>query len=80
MINSDRLEFAELVKSSMMIYQQEVSTAMLTLWWNCLVAHDIKIVVGAFSRHIMDERAGRFSPKPADIIGVINALCAIIFS
>lgn len=72
MLESQKLEFAELVKSSMMIYQQEITTDLLKIWWNCLIGHDLKTVKDAFGRHIQDTKSGKFAPKPADIIAMIE--------
>ena len=74
MIDSEKSEFAAMFKASMAIYQQEAGTEVLRLWWAALVRFDISQVREAFSRHIQDSKAGKFAPRPADIIGVIEAM------
>jgi hypothetical protein len=74
MIDSEKNEFAAMFKASMSIYQQEAGTEVLRLWWAALSRFDISQVREAFSRHIQDAKAGKFAPRPADIIGVIEAM------
>lgn len=66
--------FTELVNASMGVYQINVSLETRRIWWVALSRYPIEAVREAFSRHIQDTKVGRFPPKPADIIAVLEAM------
>ncbi|PPC95220.1 MAG: hypothetical protein CTY33_00240 [Methylotenera sp.] len=74
MIEEDKKEFAALLKSSMAIYQQEASTDVLRIWWAALERFDISQVRDAFGRHIQDTKTGKFAPRPADILAILEMM------
>lgn len=74
MDNQDKLQFAELMKATLGIYDKEVTKETLVIWWNALSAYTIELVREALSRHVQDKLNGRFSPKPADVIAMIDRI------
>jgi hypothetical protein len=74
MIDSDKSEFAKLLKTSMAIYQQEVTADVIGLWWNSLNRFEVTQVREAFSRHIQDIKTGKFAPRPADILAILEMM------
>lgn len=74
MIEDDKKGFAALLKSSMAIYQQEASTDVLRIWWAALQRFDISQVRDAFGRHIQDTKTGKFAPRPADILAILEMM------
>lgn len=65
-------EFAELMKATLAVYGKDVSKPVIRIYWNALKQFDIAMIRQAFSRWMTDPEQGRFSPKPADIIGIIQ--------
>lgn len=65
-------EFAELMKATLAVYGKDVSKPVIRIYWNSLKQFDISMIRQAFSRWMTDPDQGRFSPKPADIIGIIQ--------
>jgi hypothetical protein len=65
-------EFAELMKATLAVYGKDASKPVIRIYWNSLKQFDIAMIRQAFSRWMTDPEQGRFSPKPADIIGIIQ--------
>lgn len=65
-------EFAELMKATLAVYGKDASKPVIRIYWNSLKQFDIAMIRQAFSRWLTDPDQGRFSPKPADIIGIIQ--------
>lgn len=74
MINENADEFKTMLEATMSIYNSEVDVNVLRIWWSSLARFDFKIVKEAFSRHIQDPEKGAFTPKPANIIAIIESL------
>jgi hypothetical protein len=74
MIDQDKKSFAELMKATLGIYDKEITKETLVIWWNALSAYSIEIVREALSRHVKDKANGRFAPKPADVIAMIDRI------
>jgi len=74
MIKQDADDFKLMLESTMSIYSAECNVNVLRIWWSALSNNDFTVVKEAFSRHIQDSKNGRFAPKPADIIGIIESL------
>lgn len=66
--------FKALVDPVFELYGQDASKPTLSLWWNALKRFEFNLVREAFNRHVQDPKAGRFAPKPADIIGAIELM------
>lgn len=73
MRDTDRQEFKSILVSTMSVYGNEISADVMRIWWAALSTHSMDEVRLAFSRHIQDTRSGRFAPKPADILSIIEA-------
>ncbi len=74
MRDQDKKQFAEVMRATLGIYDKEITTETLVIWWNALKSHGIEIVREALSRHVQDKVNGRFAPKPADVIAMIERL------
>lgn len=74
MLKQDKKQFAELMRATLGIYDKEITAETLVLWWNALQAHSVEEVREALSRHVQDRDRGRFAPKPADVLAVIDAM------
>jgi hypothetical protein len=74
MVESDKQEFKTLMKGTFSIYQQEITGGVALIWWNSLIRFEFNKVNEAFSRYIQDPKSGKFAPKPADIIGIIETM------
>lgn len=74
MLDQDRKQFAEVMKATLGIYDKEITTETLVIWWNSLKPHSIELVREALSRHVQDKDRGRFAPKPADVIAMIDRM------
>ena len=68
MNENQKLEFKTLIKTTMDIYQQEVTVDTLKVWWSFLSPYELKDVSNAFSQHMRDKVDGKFPPKPAHIL------------
>lgn len=53
-------------------YGQELSPFALRVWADALDGLDAAVIDSAFSRHLRDTEAGRWCPKPADILRQIR--------
>jgi hypothetical protein len=74
MIDADKANFKSLMESSMSIYNVEIDVNVLKIWWSALQRMSFQHVSEAFSRYIQDPKVGRFAPKPADILGIFEAM------
>lgn len=74
MVNEQKRDFKELMIATMALYQQEISVDMLRMWWASLVNYEFNDVRDAISRHIQDKAAGKFAPRPANIIEQLDAM------
>lgn len=53
-------------------YDRELSDFALRIWSDALDGIDADTIDAAFARHLRDHDAGRFCPKPADILRQIH--------
>lgn len=53
-------------------YDKEINTFSLDLWWNALKQFDLAAIVQAFNRHVVNTESGKWLPKPADIIRMLQ--------
>jgi hypothetical protein len=74
MIDADKANFKSLMESSMSIYNVEIDINVLKIWWAALQRMSFDHVSEAFSRYIQDPKLGKFAPKPADILGIFEAM------
>lgn len=73
MRTDDSKRFAELMTGIAELYGQAVTKAGLRLWWAALADQSIGDVEAAINAHVSDGEAGRFMPKPADILRKLEA-------
>lgn len=74
MFDQDKKQFAEVMRATLGIYDKEITAETLLIWWNALKTHSIELVREALSRHVQDKDRGRFAPKPADVIAMIDRM------
>lgn len=70
MIDSQRLA-ASLV-GAYAFYDRELTDFAMRIWSDALDGIEPDVIDAAFARHLRDPDAGRFCPKPADILRQIN--------
>ncbi|MBV5311434.1 MAG: hypothetical protein JZU59_18840, partial [Chromatium okenii] len=73
MQDSDKKEFSDAMDAVGASYGTDMSTAVKKLWWR-LLADKIEFLAlqTALDRHMLDPDRGRFMPKPADIIAIVE--------
>ena len=73
MQQADLSEFSYLMLSVGKIYGKALSKECIELFWLSLQAYPIKAVRFALQQHIANQHAGRFFPKPADVLHMLHA-------
>ena len=53
-------------------YDKEINDFALDLWWNSLKQFDLPAIIQAFNRHVVNTESGKWLPKPADIIRMLQ--------
>lgn len=53
-------------------YEKSLSDFTLDLWWNAMKRFDLKAIIDGFNRHVSNPDQGKWMPKPADIIKMIE--------
>lgn len=76
MKTEDRKEFNALLITSMAMYERQVTPLFADMFFAALGQYSIAQVRDGFNRHLQDPAAGKFSPKPADVIGQIAGVKA----
>lgn len=66
MIDSKRL--AATLVGAYAFYDRELTDFAMRIWCDALDGIDADTIDAAFARHLRDTKAGRFCPKPADIL------------
>ncbi|MEO8297076.1 MAG: DUF6475 domain-containing protein [Burkholderiales bacterium] len=56
----------------MAFYRQDLSTFALTVWWQACERFDLEQVRKVMTAHAMDPEHGRFAPRPADVIRLLQ--------
>lgn len=72
MQSTDRAEFAQLVTDVHAYYRQDCTQFVLSVWWSGCEQFDLDQVRHAMTAHAKDPEAGRFCPKLADIVKVLQ--------
>lgn len=72
MDNSDKKEFATLIYAMGEYYDKNVSTQLLSMYFDDLIQFSINKVKYGSKLHRVDSKHGTFFPKPADIIRHLN--------
>ena len=74
MKSTDKSAFAlEIAGCMTELYDKAVSPALLDVWFNALEPYALADVKAAIAAHVADPEAGRFAPKPADVIRQLQA-------
>lgn len=73
MNRDDQAQIAVLLSTVGALYGREVTPDVARLYCSSLEGHDIHAIRKAFSDHVKDTEAGRFMPKPADILAKLQA-------
>lgn len=68
MNSTDRAGFAANILALAEIYGKALSPAAIGVYWNALQSYPLAEVQRAIERHVQDPDAGRYFPKPADLI------------
>lgn len=68
MQESDKREFASVLKATMDVYNKDISTDVIKIWWMALNQYSIDQVKQGLSRYITSPDYGKYPPKPADVI------------
>lgn len=71
MIDSEKPEFARLLKATMELFGGNPTRDATALWWASMKRYTLDQVRAAFSAHVQDPLRGRFTPKPADLIAAL---------
>ena len=72
MLDHDKSNFADLLTAAMAYYSKEVSTFMLSVFWDGLKRFEFVDVDRAFTLHAQNPDNGQFAPKVADIVKMIE--------
>ncbi len=69
---ADRAQFFKVLGGVYDFYSRDLSTFAGQVWWQSCERFDFEQVTKAFSAHLMDAEHGRFLPKPADLVRVLQ--------
>lgn len=72
MKSSEKQMFGELLTATMEVYGTPITPASIGIWWAALEAHPLAEVRAALSAHVKNVTTGRFSPKPADLLALLQ--------
>ncbi|MEJ5151222.1 DUF6475 domain-containing protein [Comamonas sp. MYb396] len=72
MRDSELEGFRDLLTDVMAYYGKDCSEFMLTVWWEALHTFEMAQVSSSLRRHATDPDRGRFAPRVADIIKVLQ--------
>lgn len=76
MRHEDRKEFNTLLITAMAVYERQITSALGDLFFAALHAYTLDQVRAGMARHLQDPVSGKYSPKPADVIGQIQSVSA----
>lgn len=72
MTENDFEKFRDGLTGVYAFYDKEINTFALDLWWNALKHYDLAAITQAFNRHVVNTESGKWLPKPADIIRMLQ--------
>lgn len=64
----DKREFASILQATMDVYNKDISTDVIKIWWLALQQYEIDQIKHGLTKYITSPDCGKFPPKPADII------------
>lgn len=68
MRDEDKSEFTKILAASMAIYERQITSGVVDIFFAAMGQYPLAIVREALNRHLQDPEGGRFAPKPADLI------------
>lgn len=72
MKNNESQEFVDLLTVTLSVYGASVTAPAVSIWFAALRRYSLTDVKRALSEHAQNPGAGKFAPKPADIIGFLQ--------
>lgn len=69
---TDRKRLLQTLLGVHSFYEKELTEFAILIWAEALAEFEIETAEAAFDRHVRDPDAGRFCPKPADILRQIR--------
>ncbi len=69
---TDAKRLVQTITGAYGFYDREISDFAMQVWADALAGIDADTIDAAFARHLRDPDAGRFCPKPADILRQIH--------
>lgn len=73
MRDSEKAKFLKMMQATLAMYDKTATTETVGLWWNLIGCYEFADVEQAFGQYLKSAE-GRFSPKPASIISIIDAM------
>jgi len=73
MRDSEKSKFLKMMQATLALYDKTATTETVGLWWRLLAGYEFSDVERAFVGYLKCEE-GRFPPKPASIIAMIDAM------
>lgn len=64
----DKGDFTKLLAATMDVYSRQITASFVDVFFSALTPYPLEVVREALNRHLQDPEAGRFAPKPADVI------------
>ena len=74
MRDTEKSEFVSAVGAVLEVYGAAITPAAMSIWWEVLRRFELHVVRDALGRHVQNPQAGRFAPKPADVVREIESL------
>lgn len=72
----DQAEFTQLLVTAMAVYDRKITAQIAEMYFSALGRFTLAQVREGLNRHLQDSDSGKFFPKPADVIGQIQAVLA----
>ncbi len=73
MRDQDKQKFLKMMQATLAIFDKSASNETVGIWWKLLASYEFSDVEIAFSRYLATTE-GKFAPKPASIIAIIEAI------
>jgi hypothetical protein len=72
MTETDKPQFAQLLTRVHAYYRQDLTDDIIDMWWAGLERYELEQVSRAMSAHASDPEAGKFCPRIADLVRVLQ--------
>lgn len=72
MTENDFAQFRKGLAGVYAFYEKDLSDFSLDLWWRAMKRYDLEAITEGFNRHVVNPDQGKWLPKPADIIKMID--------